>query len=110
MQIEFEDGRSLHTGSFSQKLMSGIEAVSLILGSKYISASSCNKFTKKALFSGVEYPRGKLFEDIHTVYKYVSKAKNVLCTDHPFYHCLARSESITHSVFTASRPYIQEVT
>ncbi len=100
IQSERAYGKSLSVDSFSPKLMSSTEALSLILWSKYITASSCNKFAKKDLFSGVEYPRGKLFEDIHTVYKYVSKAKNVLCTDHPFYHCLQRSGSITHSVFS----------
>ena len=104
LKAELDNGNSLPTACFQQKLMSTEEALSLILFSKYITASSCNKFIRKKLFNGVEYPRGKLFEDIHTVHRYVGNAGKVLCTDYPFYHHFQHSSSITHTKFS-SRTY-----
>jgi glycosyltransferase involved in cell wall biosynthesis len=81
------------------KQFSTDEALNCIFFDKYIDVITCNKIIKKSLFENIEYPEGKLYEDMFTTYKYISKAKLILCTDVPFYVYCHRAGSIGQSKF-----------
>lgn len=100
--LDYEDGRKYHLFRISPapKLMKNPEAVSLIFFRSYICTSSWDKFCKSSLFTGITYPRGKLYEDIYTTYKLVDRAEKVLSINDEFYHYSMRSGSIIHYNFS----------
>lgn len=75
------------------------QALDMMFFDKYIDVITCNKIIKKSLFNGIEYPVGKLYEDMFTTYKYIAKASLVLSTDIPFYVYCHRSGSIGQCKF-----------
>lgn len=56
-----------------------------------------NKIYKRTLFYNIEYPEGKIFEDIYTSYKLFGKAKRVFCLNKDYYYYRLRNNSISHS-------------
>lgn len=107
--VTFRGTRNYDNGTFRHApepvrphiIMSGTEALSMIMIPGYLNAASWNKFVKTSLYEGIEYPKGKLYEDLHTVYKYVAKARKVLCTSLELYHYFIRSASISNESFSA---------
>ena len=57
------------------KCFTNKEALSLMLLPGYIDVITCNKIIRKSLFDNIEYPVGKLYEDMFTNYKVVYKPK-----------------------------------
>jgi len=55
-----------------------------------------NKLYKKALFDGVRYPVGRVYEDQAVTWKLVYKANRVYYTNHVLYYYFMRSTSIMH--------------
>lgn len=82
---------------YSDRIMSGEEAFSVVMMPGYVDVLSCNKLIKTDILDGIEYPRGKTAEDLLTTYKIVIKARTVLFTAREFYHYLQQSSSITHT-------------
>lgn len=97
-----EYANSLRGGGAKNKLiiMNGNDALSAVHLPKYISVSSCNKLYKADLFKGIEYPRGKISEDVYTTYKIIANADKVICIDKVFYHYFVREDSISHRTFS----------
>jgi glycosyltransferase involved in cell wall biosynthesis len=83
--------------SYTDKIMSGEEGFSVVMLPGYIDVFSWNKLAKKSLYDGIEYPRGKIGEDLPTTYKIIIKARTVLYTAREFYHYLQRSSSLIHT-------------
>ncbi|MDD2971665.1 MAG: glycosyltransferase family 2 protein [Lachnospiraceae bacterium] len=81
------------------KLFTTDEALNVLFFDNYIDVITCNKIIKKSLFEGIRYPVGKLYEDMFTTYKYISKAKLILSTDLLFYVYCHRLGSIGQSKF-----------
>ena len=72
------------------------EALKKLLNSdETIGNHAWNKLYKKELFDGVEYPKGKNFEDIGTTYKLFDKSKVIVYTDFMGYYYYQRENSIT---------------
>lgn len=77
-------------------IMSNEEAVELLINKKYAFRHiACNKMYKASLFGDVLFPVGKLYEDMGTVYKLISKAKKIVYTYNTYYYYYQRSNSIT---------------
>lgn len=70
------------------------EAIDEMLLPKHIDVITCNKIIKLSLYEGVEYPIGKLYEDMYTNYKVLAKAKKIVSTNHKFYVYCHRPSSI----------------
>ena len=66
----------------------------------FASVSRYNKFSKASLYKGVEYPKGKLYEDIATTHKVIANAERILDINIPFYHYYVRGGSILRSSFS----------
>jgi len=65
-----------------------------------ISPMACNKFIKAELFkqNNIEFPLGKLHEDIGTTYKLFAKANKITTTSKSYYYWINREDSITGTI------------
>lgn len=76
------------------KCYSNKEALDEFLLPNNIDVITCNKIIKKEIFEGTQYPVGKLYEDMFTNYKIVSKAKKIYSTNYKYYVYCHRDSSI----------------
>lgn len=70
------------------------EAIDEMLLPAHIDVITCNKIIKLSLYEGIEYPVGKLYEDMFTNYKVIAKAKKIVSTNYKFYVYCHRPSSI----------------
>lgn len=82
------------------KHYSAEQAFSLMLISPSIDVITCNKIIRKSLYTGIEYPIGKLYEDMFTNYKIIARANTIVTTNQKFYIYCHRGSSIGGAKFT----------
>ena len=70
------------------------EAIDSIFIDPRIEVITCNKVIRKKLFDGVNYPVGRLYEDMFTNYKVISKANVIVSTSNKYYVYCHRPDSI----------------
>lgn len=56
-----------------------------------------NKLYHRSLFEGIRYPKGRVFEDILTIYKVSDRVTRAVHLSAPLYHYLRRGDSIVGS-------------
>ena len=61
--------------------------------------SACNKIYRKSLVDGIEFPKGKLYEDAFTTYKFIDKAEKVVCSKAQLYYYRLNPQSIQGQSF-----------
>ena len=86
------------------KIFVGVEGVNAILEDG-IDNSAWNKIYLKKLFDGIRYPKGRVYEDVATVYKVLAKAERVGYLKQPLYYYLKRGDSIVGTSFNSSKRY-----
>ena len=79
---------------------SRIESIKRMLYGKGFVVSACGKCYRRSLFSEVQYPEGKLFEDLDTTYKLFSKTDAIAYGSRFIYFYRQREESIMHQSLT----------
>ena len=101
---EYEDGRqrSHDAGYVTPTLLNKYDAFSAALLPGVIAVYPVNKFIKKKLFSGIQYPEWEISEDIETTYKFIANAEKVLTVNNKFYHYLRHEGSVSR------RPFFQQ--
>lgn len=77
------------------KEMDNIEALKIMLYQQYYDTSAWGKLYEKQLFSSVRFPKGKLFEDLGTIYKIMLISKNVIFSNRELYYYQQRNTSIS---------------
>jgi glycosyltransferase involved in cell wall biosynthesis len=77
-----------------QRLLSRLEATSLILADDEINSFAWDKMYKKELFEGIRYPENRVFEDTATTYKLFNKANVFVQMDRAYYYYLRRESGI----------------
>jgi glycosyltransferase involved in cell wall biosynthesis len=75
-------------------LYQGEEATKLILEDVKIFSFSWDKIYKKELFNEIEFPVGRIYEDIATTFKLFDKTTSVYHLNRAYYYYLRRQESI----------------
>ena len=60
--------------------ISKYDALDQIFFPNNIDVISCNKIIRRSLFENIYYPVGKLYEDMFTTYKIISKAEKIFCS------------------------------
>lgn len=70
------------------------EAIDSMFIDPNIEVITCNKVIKKELFQDIQYPVGKLYEDMFTNYKVIAKAHKIISTSNKYYVYCHRSDSI----------------
>lgn len=62
----------------------------------YISASACNKVYKRELFDGIQFPKGKIYEDFSCIYNVLLRANKIEYVNQGlYYYRHGRSGAIT---------------
>lgn len=70
-----------------------------LLYQKRISTSAWAKLYRRELFNDIWFPKGKLYEDVNTIYKLFFKAKLIVWSSSQKYYYCIRKNSIVHSKF-----------
>lgn len=73
------------------------EVLEDMLYEKHTNTSACGKVFERALFDGITFPVGKLYEDLATIYRVFLKADKISYSDAACYFYYQRPGSIIHS-------------
>lgn len=93
-------------------IISGADTVKKMFVGEFPKNYACNKLFRKKLFNGVRFPVGRLYEDIATVYRAVSRASKVSCiTDSLYFYERGRVGNISSELISskAARSYYHGV-
>lgn len=82
------------------EVVSTEDMLNYMLSSNGTSCIACDKLYHKDLFLGVRFPKGKIYEDIPTVYKCVIRAEKIALCAIPLYNYYHRSTAITNMSFS----------
>lgn len=86
------------------------QALEQLLYDKNIGNYVMVKLFKRELFDNIQFPVGRLYEDIATTYKLFSRANHILYIPIPMYHYYQRSDSIVNNISKESiQHYIRAV-
>ncbi len=97
-QVEYEDSKPMQINQKSpeKKLYSPEDALRKIFnGENSIFFYAWNKLYKRNVLADIEFPKGKLHEDIPWTTQVIGNAKGIVSIDCPLYHYIKRSESLT---------------
>jgi len=64
-------------------------------GQAYMHSYACNKIFKRSLFQHVQFPKGKKFEDVPTLWRLLQTAQHIRTTALCFYHYTYNANGIT---------------
>lgn len=92
---ERESGRTKMGYSVSGRI-EGREFFESILSGEEIGNFICNKLFSAELFEGIEFPRGKRYEDMRTFYKLADRCDGMAIVREPLYHYVYRRTSLSH--------------
>ena len=81
----------------------GPEDIYCVKSNNGINAYPWRYLYHKSLFNNVEYPCGKVFEDIFTTHKLIFKESVIAYMNQPLYYYYQRNDSIVHSMWTQKR-------
>ncbi len=73
--------------------LNSIEAIQDFLYEKHFATNVTAKIYKKELFDGIEFPKGKKYEDLYVLYKIVSKCNIVVYGNNSIYYYMIRHNS-----------------
>ena len=77
------------------------QALEILLTKRLFHSNAWDKLYTKELFENIEYPKGRIYEDIATTYKLICKANGIVYCAYPGYNYLQRQGSLIHSHFNA---------
>lgn len=98
MRLVSEDGSTISGSKMELDkpvIFKSERALEEMLYGKYFSNSACCKLYKTELFSGVRYPKDKLFEDMYTTYKLIVKSDRMVYGSEKKYYYLCRPTGIS---------------
>lgn len=76
------------------KVFNRNNALITMLYQKHFDNAAWGKLYKKEVVDGIDFPVGKLYEDIGTVYKYILKSDVIVYSNQKKYYYLQRNDSI----------------
>lgn len=101
----------LHYGrGKKEKVLNCEEALTAMLKEDGFNVSAYAKLYKKELFDGVEFPIGKIHEDLGTTYKTILRCNKIAYGPKPKYHYNKHSGSLSTSAFSKQKLDILELT
>ena len=84
-------------------LYSAEDAIGEMLRETSFNTSACGKLYKKELFQEISFPKGKLYEDLGTIYKILDQANTVVYVPYDLYYYRTRENSITKQKFNPKK-------
>lgn len=88
----------------TDKIFMRDEAINEILNGT-LDNSAVNKIYKRSIMGDVRYPKGRVYEDVATTYKYIFQARRVGYICKPYYYYFKRGGSIVSSSFNSKSRY-----
>lgn len=88
----------------TDKIFMRDEAINEILNGT-LDNSAVNKIYKRSIMGDVRYPKGRVYEDVATTYKYIFQARRVGYICKPYYYYFKRGGSIVSSSFNSNSRY-----
>lgn len=102
---QVKEGRVKFKSRYPQnKIWSKDEAICEILNGALDNAA-WNKIYKRSVISDARYPKGRIYEDVATTYKFISNSEKVGYISKPYYNYLKRKGSIVASGFNSKSRY-----
>ena len=99
-QMELQEAREnkKKEQTHERKLYSSEEALRMILkGEGFIYNFVWNKLFKRSVIANIDFPSGKIYEDILWTPMVIGNANIIICLDSILYHYIQREDSLTHS-------------
>ena len=97
--VKFEGGREICYGKNGDDLLTSKDCIERMLYNDVIDTSCWAKLFSADLAKKFLYPKGKLFEDIGTVYKFFIESEQIACGWQSKYFYMMRPKSIVHCNF-----------
>lgn len=109
---ETEDGVILSKKAFNDKcvMLSSEEALEIMCYEVEFGTTACAKLVSNRLVKEFPFPKGKLYEDLATVYKYIGNAEGIVYLNSPIYHYIQRAGSIRKSNWKPAVMDVMEAT
>lgn len=83
----------------SAVMLTKMTALSDLLYQKKFTTSACGKLFKATVIKNVQFPVGKLFEDVETIFKIIESSERIVLLNDNLYYYFERTNSITKSNF-----------
>lgn len=101
--VIFENGKVNGKGTGGQEVLKAERCLERMLYHDVVDTSAWGKLYNKKLFADIRFPKGKLFEDIGTTYKFFIASKKIACGYENKYNYYIRKNSIVTSGFNANK-------
>ena len=102
-EITFKNKKILYSSEYPEKAMSTEETLGRMLREEGFTVAAYAKLYHKSLWQEIEFPVGKIHEDLGTTYKVVEKCPRVAFGPEAKYIYLKRSSSISNSEFSEEK-------
>ena len=110
-RILFEkSNKVMSLGNGKEEVLNADECIKKMCYQDSVDTSAWGKLYEKDIFDDIEYPVGKLFEDIGTTYKTFIKSGNVACGYKDKYTYYVRANSIVTGSFNIKKLDLLEMT
>ncbi|MEQ2362320.1 glycosyltransferase family 2 protein [Faecalibacterium tardum] len=102
---ETENGLTINSylNSGKVRILDQKEAIGELCRLKLFSNSAWGKLYPTKFFSGIRYPKGKIYEDIPVTYRLILKASKIAFCEKPIYHYIYRLQAISKGSFRPQR-------
>ena len=108
--VHLPNGRVQRLGGEGGVLLDAESCISRMLYHDVIDTSAWAKLYRRDLFDDIEYPVGKLCEDIGTTYRLMMKSGDIAVGYEPKYHYIIRPGSIVTGAFNEKKLDLLELT
>ena len=102
-RVLYSNGKVKEFGKNGEEVLSSKKCLERMLYHDVIDTSAWAKLYDRRLFSDVEYPKGKLFEDIATTYKLMLQCDEIAVGYESKYNYLVRRDSIVNCSFNPKK-------
>lgn len=109
-RVLYSNGKVKEFGKSGEEILSSKKCLERMLYHDVIDTSAWAKLYDRSLFSNVEYPKGKLFEDIATTYKLMLQCNEIAVGYESKYNYLVRRDSIVNCSFNPKKFDLLEMT
>ncbi len=108
--VVFPDGKENVIGDGTQEVLEAEDCLRRMLYDDVVNTSAWAKLYQIDLAKKYLYPKGKLYEDIGTVYQYFIESKKIACGYESHYFYMLRENSIVTGAFNSRKLELLEMT
>lgn len=105
-----KNGNIVDNGDGTFREISNVDALEMMCYHHLIDTCAYAKLFERSLFDNVKFPKGKVFEDIGTIYLLIDQCKKINCGFISKYHYVIRDDSITTKKFNEAKCDLIEMT